>query len=110
MVIPPAKAGCTTPAINSSGRATLLSLRIASQHAEEIGQLRQVPERLLGNRVVHVTQKVQVKKILPRLAAQGARFNLGEVQIAQRERAQGPEQSSWNIARREYQRCLPARP
>src|ERR1700676_2932883 len=64
-------------------------------------------ESFLRNRSVHVTEEIQVEQILPRFAAQGAGFDLRQIEVAQGERAQGAEQRSWNIARGEHQRCLP---
>src|ERR1700676_2405193 len=64
-------------------------------------------ESFLRNRSVYVTEEIQVEQILPRLAAQGAGFDLRQVEISQGKRAQGAEQRPRNIARGEHQRCLP---
>jgi len=85
----------------------LISLRIAAQHTKEIRYFLQMAESFLRDRVVDVTEEIQVEQILPRFAAQGAGFDLGQIEVAQGERAQGAKQRSWNIARSEHQRCLP---
>src|ERR1035438_10634068 len=64
-------------------------------------------QRVLGAGRVYAAQEVYIKEILPRFAAQGPRFDFGEIQVAQGERAQRPEQSARNIAGAEHQRSLP---
>src|SRR5258706_3051587 len=85
----------------------LSSLGIRSQHPHKIGQLSQVPQCLLRYFVVFPALEIDVEEILPRLAAQRTRLDLGQVQIAKRKGAQAPEERSGNVPRREHQRCLP---
>src|ERR1017187_4501614 len=91
------------------GFVLLRAFRIATQHAQEIGQLPQMAQRVLRVGRVYAAQEVYIKEILPRFAAQGPRFDFGEIQVAQGERAQRPEQRARNIAGAEHQRSLPLR-
>ena len=61
----------------------------------------------LRNRVIDVTEEIQIEQVLPRFSTQRAGFDFGQVEVAQGERAQGAEQRSRDIARGEYQRRLP---
>ncbi len=49
-------------------------------------------ERLLAALLVDVAQKIEVEEILPRLAAQRARLDLRQAQVAQGEGAEAAEQ------------------
>src|SRR5690242_5661577 len=66
-------------------------------------------EGVAARRLTHPPDKIQIKEIFPRLAAQGPGLDLGEIQIAQREGAEGAEQSARNVAHRKYHRSLPLR-
>src|ERR1700733_940899 len=55
-------------------------------------------ESIAGDGIFHVSDEVEVKEILPGLASERARLDLGEIDIPQCERAQRPEQRTRNIA------------
>src|SRR5690349_10280945 len=64
-------------------------------------------QRFLQALVGSAPNQIDVKKVLPRLAPQGPGLDLGEIQIAQRERAQASKQRAGYVARGEYQGGLP---
>src|SRR5271155_5232519 len=86
---------------------SLVPGRIASQHAQKIRDLGQVPQSVLDARIVFAAQQVQIKQVLPGFAAQRAGLDLGEIQITQRECAQTAKQSARNVTRGEDHRSLP---
>src|SRR5438046_6965007 len=65
-------------------------------------------KRVLRDRVVDVPQKIQIEQILPGLAAERARLNLRQIQIAQRESGQRPEQRAGHVSGSKHERGLPA--
>jgi len=83
------------------------ALRIAAEHTHIVRQLRQVIQCVPRILRVHVIQKIQIEQILPGLAPQRPRLDLGQAEIAQGERAQGAKQRTGAIARAEHQRGLP---
>src|SRR3954451_15588268 len=66
-----------------------------------------MPERLLADRVVHASQKVQIEQVLPRFPAQWPGFDLRQAEIPQRKSAQSLKQRPRRITSSENQRCLP---
>src|SRR5580693_5122492 len=66
-----------------------------------------MPQSILRNGVVHAPDEIQVEQVLPWLATQRAGFDLGQIQVAQRECGKRPEQCAWNIARGKHERGLP---
>ena len=63
-------------------QSELTALRIAAEHAQEIGQFGQMPQRILHSRFVLAAEKIQVKQIFPRLAMQRTRLDLGQIQVS----------------------------
>src|SRR5205807_10328200 len=84
-------------------------LWITPQHAQSVRNLPQVIQGVLRVGRIDASQKVEIEQILPRLPAQGARLDLGKIQIAQRKRAERAEQGARNVARAEHERGLPCR-
>src|SRR5216683_1207915 len=86
-----------------------IALGITTQHPQHIGQLAEVAEGVPGIRRIHAVQEIQIKKIFPRFSAKGTGFNFLQINIPQREGAQGAEQGARRVARSEYERSFPAR-
>src|SRR5260370_30155707 len=87
----------------------LSSFGIAAEHAEEVGCLAQVIERVDGDRGTDGGEEVKIEEVFPRLAAERARFDLHQVEIAQGEGAECAEECAGDIASAEDQRGLPLR-
>src|SRR5947209_16468262 len=58
---------------------------------------------------IHTSQEVEVEEIFPGLAAERARFDFREVEVAEGEGAEGAEEGAGEIAGAEDQRGLPLR-
>ena len=85
------------------------ALGIAAQHAQKVRKLAQMVQRVLRIGRIHTSQEIQVKQVLPGPPAQRPRLDLGQAEVAQRERAQRAEQRAGHVARPEHQRRLPRR-
>ena len=60
-------------------------------------------QRIPAHGVVDMPDEVEIKEIFPGLAPQRPRFDLRQIDIAQRERAQRPEQRTRQVPRSENQ-------
>ena len=88
--------------------SSYLTHRITAEHAQHIGQFGQMVQRIPAHGVFHMPDEIQIKEIFPGLAAQRPRFDLGQIEIAQRESAQRPEQRARQVARGENDSGLEA--
>ena len=88
----------------------LVATRVAPQNTQHISGFAQVAQRVAAVRLIHMADKVQIKKVLPWFAAKRPRFDLHEIQIAQGKGAQRPEERSGNVSCPKYKRGLPLSP
>jgi hypothetical protein len=65
-----------------------------------------VIERIAAVRFANAASKINVEKILPSFTPQRARFDLGQVNIAQGEDSQAFEQGPWHVVHRKDDRGL----
>src|SRR6266849_6837567 len=66
------------------GLASIRS-RVTPEHPNALGQLTQMRQGSLRARLCCVRQEVQIERVLPRAPFDGARFDLGQIDVAQRE-------------------------
>ena len=71
-------------------------------------------QRILRVGRIHAAQEIQVEKIFPRFSPQRARFDLGQIQVAQRKSAQRAKQRPGTLrvlnTREVFQCALPVGP
>ena len=70
----------------------LFCFLVAPQHAQEIGDLAQVRQRLGAAVFLDVAEEIQIEEIFKRAAAQRTRFHLGQIDIAQGKNTQALEE------------------
>src|ERR1041384_6051258 len=69
-----------------------ITSRIAAEHADALDHLAEVRQRAFDARLVLVAGQIEVKRILPRAAFDGPRFDLGQINVAQRKDCQRAKQ------------------
>src|SRR5450759_668571 len=85
---------------NSMWRS-LLGARVGTEDAQTLGDVGQAGQRAARGRRVAITDEIQVERVFPRSANDGARLDLGEVDLALRERLEGMEERAWFVGRAE---------
>src|SRR5205807_65992 len=80
---------------------------VTAQNTQHIGELAQVAQRVAADRLIYMADKVQIKKVLPWLAAKRPGFDLHEIQIARCKDVQRPGKRPGSVLGSKYKRSLP---
>jgi len=81
---------------------------VAAEDSEEVGEFFEVAEGALNAEILGAAEQVDVEEVLPGAAAEGARFDFGEAEIAEGEGAEGLEKRARLIPGGENKGGLPA--